>query len=300
MTTSAKIIADSISPTGIRLTTMEVVLHRFVLAEFNTHRKLSRNSASSRAIPIEKQLARVLDEPAWPLAWPAEQPGMQGGDDLDGQNLVDAMELFRDVFKFTTGSIQNYLDDHPSKDSRLHKSLINRLLEPFMWHTIVVTSTEWMNFFHQRSSVYSPLAQPEIAVAADAMLACYQKSNPSPLNYGDWHLPYIQDGDREWAAQHADGNILLKRVSAARCARTSYLTQNGVRDQEEDLRLHDRLISAKPLHASPMEHQATPATPDDIFGNLVLGNLDGWHQYRHQIELEMQESSNTEVEYDGK
>ena len=53
---SAEIIADTYCEfTDERVTTMEVTMHRFVLAEFNTHRVFSRNSASSRAIPVRKQ-----------------------------------------------------------------------------------------------------------------------------------------------------------------------------------------------------------------------------------------------------
>lgn len=81
---SAKIIADSISPDGVRLTTMEVVMHRFVLAEFNTHRVFSRNSASSRAIPYDKIRSRVLNDVAFPVEWASEQRGMQGGIALGG------------------------------------------------------------------------------------------------------------------------------------------------------------------------------------------------------------------------
>lgn len=273
-------------------------MHRFVLAEFNTHRVFSRNSASSRAIPVEKQLARLLESPAMPLSWPVEQPGMQGGSNLEDQYLIDAQELFSDAHGAITELIQAYLLAHPEKASRLHKSLINRLMEPWMWHRVVVTSTEWQGFWEQRSSVYSPLAQPEIAAAADLMLAAYNESVPTELDYGQWHLPYILDSDRDWACDFSlalamEGNggdtsatplSLLREVSSARCARTSYDTQDGTRDQEEDLRLHGRLISARPLHASPMEHQATPATADEITRGLVKGNLHGFHQYRAQVE----------------
>lgn len=306
MPSYAKIIADSISPLGYRVTTMEVRMHRFVLAEFNTHRVFSRNSASSRAIPVEKQLARLLEEPAFPLKWNCEQPGMQGGSDLEGIDLELATELFEDVYRYTTDRIQEYLDTvallwptltaKERKAHTLHKGLINRLMEPFMWHTVVVTSTEWEGFWHQRASSRSPLAQPEIAAAADLMLAAYEASVPKQLAFGEWHLPYVTDEDWVWAeayvADHdpsdelwqASAVLLLRQVSSACCARTSYLTQDGVRDREEDLRLHSRLVSARPLHASPMEHPATPASQSDIDKGIVLGNLRGFNQYRHLAE----------------
>ena len=287
--TSAKIIADSISHFGVRLTTFEVVMHRFVLAEFNTHRQFSRNSASSRAIPVEKQLAKVVENPAWPIEWASEQPGMQGGSELDGDALADATQLFVDLHEHTTVEIERYLAAHPDKADRLHKSLLNRLLEPFMWHTVVVTSTEWQNFFNQRASEFSPLAQPEIRLAADMMLQAYRDSEPVEVEAGQWHLPYITQADWDDIAlmdlSDLDAIQVLKKVSVARCARVSYLTHDGRRDLEEDVTLYERLISARPMHASPLEHVATPATRGEIEEGNVLGNFFGWHQLRHEIQI---------------
>src|SRR3954452_24195130 len=87
----AKVLADSVSPAGQRLTTLEATFPRFVLAEFNTHRVFSRNSASSRAIPVAKQLRRVLDDPYVPIEFGSNKPGMQAGPALAGANR-DAAE----------------------------------------------------------------------------------------------------------------------------------------------------------------------------------------------------------------
>jgi len=290
MVPDAKVIKDSIGPYGQRLTTMEVTFHRFVLAEFNTHRVFSRNSASSRAIPVERQLERVLQDPAWPLAWPREQRGMQGGGGLEGDDLLDAKDLFYDVWDETTKLVQQYIADHPDKSSRLHKSLINRLLEPFMWHTVIVSATEWQGFWDQR---VSPLAQPEIHAPAELMLAAYESSVPDELGFDDWHLPYIEQQDYQaavdlidhvpysWERQEHDDQVIdiVKRVSVARSARVSFLNHDGTRDLIKDIELFDKLVSAKPLHASPLEHVARPtsfcSTP---------GNFEGWLQWRHEIE----------------
>lgn len=266
-------------------------MHRFVLAEFNTHRVFSRNSASSRAIPVEKQLDRVAADPAWPLVWTSEQPGMQGGTELVGSDLLDARQLFLDVHTATTRRIEEYLEDlkqrYPERSDRdphtLHKSLLNRLIEPFMWHTVVVTSTEWSNFFHQRASEFSPLAQPEIQATADAMLDAMRTSTPQELDFGQWHLPYIDQTDWDHPSLAGVSRTILKQVSVARCARVSYLTHDGKRDYEKDLDLFQRLISADPMHASPLEHVATPATEGEISEGNVSGNFYGWHQYRHSI-----------------
>lgn len=278
MSPSAKIICDSVSPAGDRLTTMEVVMHRFVLAEFNTHRVFSRNSASSRAIPVEKQLLRAAENPAFPLVWAAEQRGMQGGDELEAVQLEYAQELFGRVHAFTIDIIKQYLQYHDERDMpRLHKSLINRLLEPFQWHTVIVSSTEWDNFFAQRCS---PLAQPEIRTVAELMREAYVASQPQTLQLGEWHLPYIDEADEELTEQQK------QFVSAARCARVSYLTHDGTRDWAQDVELFSRLIRARPGHWSPLEHVATPAMPD---GFRTPGNFKGWAQLRHQFEPQGQQ-----------
>lgn len=290
----AKIILDSLY-NGQRVTTMEVVMHRFVLAEFNTHRMFSRNSASSRAIPVTKQIERVRDDPAYPLVWASEQRGMQGGPELTGLDLNEARWLFQDIRAMTLAKIDEYLADHPLQgaDVRLHKSLLNRLLEPFMWHTVVVTSVEWENFFKQRCS---PLAQPEIRAAAEDMRIAYEASVPNALrNSTEWHAPYIDHATIS-EVLHVFGDRLdiyravICAVSAARCARVSYLTQDGVRDWREDVALYARLVTADPPHWSPLEHVCRPATREERRGGRPgapwltgpLGNFAPWFvQLRH-------------------
>jgi hypothetical protein len=265
---TAKVVLDSISPEGDRLTTLEVRMHRFVLAEFNTHRVFSRNSASSRAIPVEKRIRQLWEDPARPISWPREQSGMQGGEELTGSDLADARLLWSNIEEHVLVEVSRYIETHDPED-RLHKSVLNRLLEPFMWHTVVVTSTEWENFFEQRCS---PLAQPEIRAAADKMSLAMLASTPCPLERMEWHTPYIQ------ADEYEDMDEIDRiKVSVARCARVSYLTQDGVRDIRKDLELFDRLSSADPPHWSPLEHVARPALVTD----KVLGNFRGWHQLRH-------------------
>lgn len=304
--TEAKIIADSISPEGVRLTTMQVTVHRFVLAEMNTHRVLSRNSASSRAIPFRKQVDRLMASPALPVKWASEQKGMQGGDEIP--HTEDAREAWLDAREDVLAQAE-YLHR-----IGVHKSLVNRLLEPWMWHTIICTSTAWENFFEQRTH---EAAQPEIRVAAEMMLAAYEASGPQKLVEGEWHLPYIETED--WEAMREITSLgesmypLAVKISAARCARVSYLTQEGKRDISADLDLYDRLTDRQkdaahahdPIHWSPLEHVATPWLANrqeaDILhyrmadGTLVrvdtdhlpkVGNLLGWRSLRTTVEAE--------------
>lgn len=271
MQTSAKIICDSVYE-GDRITTMEVVMHRFVLAEFNTHRMFSRNSASSRAIPVGKQLERVDNNPAFPISWPKEQPGMQGGEELDSLSFNEARDMYEDIRNYTVNRISEYLLAHVDKNLTLHKSVINRLLEPFMWHTVVVTSTEWDNFFIQRCS---PLAQPEIRAAAELMHTALLESVPEQLNQGQWHLPYILDEEK---AIYKD-QVLIK-ASVARCARVSTLHQDDKADVLKDIELYTKLVTADPPHWSPLEHVAMV---DYLFEGYHKGNFQSsiWSQFRH-------------------
>lgn len=277
MQPSAKVIADS-TWEGDRVTTLEVVMHRFVLAEFNTHRVFSRNSASSRAIPVAKQLNRLIAHPAIPLTFPAEQKGMQGGEPLGEQEQMQAI----DVWHGARDAAMAYA--HQLTELGVHKSVTNRLLEPFMWHTVVVTSVEWENFFHQRCS---PLAQPEIRVAAEAMRDALAGSTPDQLEEGWFHLPYL-DGETiaEVTSMEADSTDVLCSVSAARCARVSYLTQDGRRDYNEDLVLYKRLVSADPGHWSPLEHVCRPPTAAEQ-GSILPGNLTPFVQLRHIVRGEI-------------
>jgi thymidylate synthase ThyX len=285
----AKVIADSIYAGGPRLTSFEVRFNRFVLAEVNTHRTFSRNSASSRAIPLRKQLAKVQSAPAMPVVWPAEQKGMQGGEETD--DLIAAgIPVWR------------HAADEAAKAAALlgkanvHKSVVNRLLEPFLMHTAIITATAYDNFFMLR---LDPLAQPEFRVAAEAMKAAYDASTPVELEMGQWHLPYLREGEE---AEIRKEGFDPRHISSARCARTSYETQGGVRDLTEDVRLYGNLTVNG--HASPLEHVATPSPENshqveiqafdldvmDVVGTKVVtlpkyGNLLGYHQHRFDVEV---------------
>ena len=261
---NATVIADSVSPAGVRLTTIEVTLHRFVLAELNTHRVFSRNSASSRAIPVRKQLARVLQDPAVPIEFGANQRGMQAGEPLTGADHDEALAAWLQARDRAVAAVEQL------QDLGVHKQVTNRLLEPFMWHTVIVTATEWEGFWEQRCS---PLAQPEIRVAAEAMRAARDASTPAEVGIDQWHTPYLRDDDGDLDPETA------RQVSAARCARVSYLTHDGRRDIDKDLELYERLVTARPPHWSPLEHVATPAEA----GRTTLGNLRGWRQLRHAV-----------------
>lgn len=260
---NARVIADSITMEGDRITTMEVTLHRFMLPELNTHRAFSRNSASSRAIPANKMVTRVRNDPAMPITWSTEKPGMSGGVALD----VNVSRIASVVWQEACDDAL----DHADTLMRLgvHKSIINRLLEPFSWHTVIITATEWNNFFTQRCH---EAAQPEIREAAEAMRTALELSIPNDVAYGNWHLPYLQDDELNLPT---NTQLLL---CAARCARVSYLTHDGQRDQDKDWDLAQKLLKADPPHASPFEHIAMAT-----YGQHA--NFKGWCSYRKVLDI---------------
>ena len=261
----AKVILDSISPIGSRLTTIEVKHHRFIIQELLTHRVFSRNSSSSRAIPVSRYIESVREDPAIPIQWGTKQRGMQAGPPLENGAAKSAELQWR-------RALENALDAASILDQMgVHKQITNRLLDPFAWNTMIISSTEWENFFRLRCS---PLAQPEIEAVAQCIRLVYEASVPQELDYGEWHTPLIQP-DEEFSLQDR------KKVSVARCGRVSYLTHAGVRDPDEDLAMFRRLQSAEPPHDSPMEHVATPATPGEIEAHNVKGNFGTFHQLRH-------------------
>jgi thymidylate synthase ThyX len=257
---AAKILADSLSPDGVPLTTFEVTMPRIVLAEFNTHRMFSRNSASSRAIPVKKMIEMVMENPYIPSSWGKNQKGMQADEVLDAKEQEKAEQVWlwaRDAAVERAQQLRNI---------GTHKQLTNRLLEPFMWHTVIVTATEWDNFFHLRNNAQ---AHPDIQIIAKMMQELYEQREPRKLDYGQWHLPLIDpDTDVAVCRTMRAGRTLeecreaLCKISIARCARVSYLTHDGKRDLQADLDLHDRLLESG--HLSPFEHVARPMTEADV------------------------------------
>ena len=295
MSYASKILADSISPRGDRLTTFEVTFPRMVLPEFNTHRVFSRNSASSRAIPVIKQLRFVLEDPFVPSDFGENQPGMQASQNLSGDKEAAARGQW---LKARDDAVDNVISLLTSKDFgppgggvqarfealaealeskqtspewlNVHKQLTNRLLEPFMWHTVIVTATEWDNFWHLRTHAD---AQPEIREIACRMKEQLESAVPAERSEEEWHLPLTDDLGPDVPIEKA------LRISVGRCARVSYLTHAGTRDYEADVTLHDRLLESG--HLSPFEHQALPVPADR--GDAWCGNFKGWCAYRKSI-----------------
>jgi thymidylate synthase ThyX len=259
---SARVLLDSVAPNGVRLTTLEVTFPRFVLSEFNTHRLFSRNSASSRAIPTSKLLERLEADPAVPLEWGRNKAGMSASETLVGDEAEEAKRIWLHARDDAVAHARQLLE------LKVHKQELNRILEPFLWHTVIVTASEWDNFFELRCS---PNAQPEIRAAAVAMREALDASRPRDVALGEWHTPLVQEDERGLDSE------TRKRISAARCARVSYLTHDGKREISKDLELYERLRADR--HLSPFEHVATPAEDGEFHANFR-----GWLQMRREID----------------
>lgn len=268
MPIKAEIICDSLSPTGDRITTFKLRFHRFILPEFNTHRQFSRNAASSRAIPVKKMMEAIKFDPAIPVKWGKNQPGMASNEELSSAEQERCLQAWLTARDNALATVSGLLESVP-----LHKQVANRLLEPFMWTEVIMTATghpsQLENFFKLRRDGDNP--QPEMKALADAMKAAYDTSSPVKLGFGDWHLPMVDEKDLINFGT-ADS---IKR-SVARCARVSYLNHDGTSsDIQKDIQLYETLKNSG--HLSPFEHQAKPHSG-------WWANFYGWKQLRYAIE----------------
>jgi thymidylate synthase ThyX len=258
---TSTVVADSIAPSGRRLTTMVCRYPRFIHSEVMTHRVFSRNAASSRAIPVSKMLDQVRAKPAMPVWWGKNQPGMQAREELATSEKLLAANIWLDA--------RDAAIEHAQKLVELgaHKQIVNRILEPWMEMTLIITATEWDNYFNLRTH---PDAQPEIQALALSMQKARDDSFPEVLQPGDWHVPFV--------ALRTQSLETRLKCSVARCARVSYKNHDGSDpDAEKDIKLHDGLLASG--HMSPFEHQAQ-AMED---GSQWWGNFAGWMQYRKTL-----------------
>lgn len=297
MTVTAKIILDSISPEGIRLPTLHCRYPRLIHSELMTHRVLSRNGRSSRAVPV----ATLLKEEPYIPHFLKNKPGMQATEEMSPADLEAAQLLWEGLALHTQNVVKSL------HDLGVHKQWANRPLEWFGYIDVLISSTDWNNFFALRDEGG---AQPEIEQLAIAIKKALAESTPRQLKPGQWHMPYVKEDDRLTIADyiyHNDINDIdgkgdlpledmiteiLKKVSTARCARLSYAPFDGNGNVDKELERFEKLMVSRPVHASPAEHIATPDEWLDFGGGEVPpdwsfpsqhGNFCGWRQFRKMI-----------------
>jgi len=274
----AEIIADSLNEFGQRITTFILDFPRIILSEFNTHRMISRNSASSRAIPFKTMLERVRNEPFIPIRWMKEHKGMQGSEYLD-----DIVSKQAEIEWLSARDAACSAAYQLSEASGVTKQICNRILEPYLYHRCICTGSEWENFFALRAEDGAEIHIQELAYK---MLEKYNGSHPKHLKAGEWHIPFGDKMDMNrimssvskvisltnpWDKRMRD---MMVQIATARCARVSYLNFEGKDDYEADIKLHDMLL--KSGHMSPFEHCARAMSKEE-YGNYVNGlGYDDW------------------------
>lgn len=277
MTISAQKILHSVTLASKEVKTVLARYPRFIHAEVMTHRVFSRNASSSRAIPVLRLLADILRDPAMPIHWGKNQPGMQANEELGPVAKFFMRTLW------LTGMYVMVAIAYLAHQLGAHKQIVNRLVEPWSHINVLITSSEWENFFELRDH---PDAQPEIKALAQAIKAAFADSIPEILLVGEWHLPFVTNVEK--VSLTVRQRIM---VSVARCARTSYLTFEGTKPiLTKDLALYAKLVGSKPLHASPAEHQVASASNDNdttYSGNLAPGLI----QFRKILEEEMRSAA---------
>ena len=291
---TAKVVCDSISPDGVRITTLEIEYPRFIHGEFMTHRSLSKNSSSSRAIPIQKMLDQIESNMAVPIYWGKNKSGMQATEEVCSTIQKYACERWGYAYL----DVKHYVEQ--LVDGDLHKQVPNRLTEPFQMMKVVITGTDFDNFFNLR---IHPDAQPEICMLAYKIYKAMGESEPVKLKVRDWHLPYVNigwNGRGDTTYFNEDFDVIdledAIKISASCCAQVSY--RNTDMSLEKADKIFNMLIKSDVLHASCFEHLATPIrnqeglingwdfgiTHQNKQGQLFSGNLRGWISYRQQLQ----------------
>lgn len=321
---SVKVVCDSVSEQGIRLTTMLVDYPRIVHAEQLKHRMFSTSAASSRAIPFAKMQGQLTGKP---VRFGSAQAGMQDGgahteliQTHDGYGVIKCSP--EDYWDYASGVASGISEAF--KNAGYSKQIYNRITEPFQTMRVLITATEWDNFWWLRNDA---AADPTLHETARIMKEAYDESKPQLLKAGEYHLPFVdqirdkkgiqafyiraEEPKTEDSVGIATPLTLEEAitVSCARCAAQSF--RNTDYDLEKSKQVYDRLVDGDKVHAGALEHVASPMQkPSDRLhdktvnwsrysvtwqdgvshvdrdGQLWSGNLRGWVQHRKTVEGE--------------
>lgn len=291
---TAKVVCDSISESGIRITSLEVEAPRIILAEINTHNAISKNCSSTRAITLSKAIEQIETNGFEPLYWGEKKSGMSADAEL---GLFEQTASLSQWYMAKLDMIDRVkeLDRH-----KVHKQISGRLLEPFQMVKQVLTATDWDNFFNLR---IHPTAQPEILMLAYKIYKAIEESKPTTLRHGEWHLPYVEisqdqynientyyytwfidESESETNGYQYEQVLTLEeaiKTSASCCAQVSY--RNTDSSLEKADKIFDMLIKSDVLHASCFEHLATPIQNEIEIENsdyMTVGFINKVSDYR--------------------
>lgn len=295
-----EVLADSINSEHDRLTSFHAHYPRIVLAELNTHRIISKNSSSSRAVPTNKELNLVNQSPFIPSFWGKNQAGMQAKELLSEEESKQCELIWNQIIKYVTGKVKLF------NKIGLHKQIANRWLETAQYMNTVLTATDWDNFLSLRNH---DDAEPHLHELAKCIKIALEISKPQLLNPGEWHLPFVRtirnsEGKLEY---YIDNNKIQledgKKISASCCAQISYRKSDTSLEKAIDLfnKFNFELKNDNPPHYSPTQHQGTPVdylllnqehkwqdtigiTHMDRKYNLWSEAFCGWIMYRKELE----------------
>jgi Thymidylate synthase complementing protein len=292
---SVKIIADSVNAfTNSRVTTYELEYPRYIHAEIMTHRLFSRNAQSSRAVPVKSALLHIQTNPVYPIEYGRNKAGMSSVEALNPEEVAQVQNIWKNAAEAAVDASMSL------NDIGLHKQWANRLTEPFATIKVIITATEFDNFFWLRDDVDA--AQPEIVALARTMYEARRDSTPVFLHNGFWHVPYVyweEVGDKQ-VFFDGSGNVISEevalKISASCCAQVSYRKLDD--SLEKALDIYQKLFSGPKPHNSPVEHQAkcvegnvgsyrvweNGITHVDRIGAWWSNNFKGFIQHRALIE----------------
>lgn len=265
-----RVLADSLSPDDVRLTTLECKYPRFIHSEVLRHRVHSHSVESSRAVPTERNIQKLRTEPFVPATFNKRVKGMGVGEEMDEAERKQSELIWRHAAEFA--------GDHAEALSKvgLDKSRANRLMEPFMWVKDIITATEWSNFLALRCPPGNSVdldfpAQPEFQQFALLVRQALQISQPKELEYGWWHLPGATGLELHKLNNARKGRYVggaeayvndLKRACPRRLAKISFDNLDKVEDIEISIAKTGELVSFG--HFSPTEHVARPMHGTDL------------------------------------
>lgn len=310
----ATVIAHSKSSvTGKEIITFELEFPRIILAEFNTHNALSKNASSSRAIPVLTMLKQVNENPAYPVRFGAANAGMQ---DKGAHDALVSYEWFTDDGEVTHDEAWRRAAWYAAQWAEaFHKAgyakqICNRLIEPFQMMKVVMTATELNNFFWLRDH---DAADPTIAQLARVIKAAYDASKPTVLQPGEWHVPYYNTGF--WIPHHTTEDGVVRDVfgndldhalviSASCCAQVSYRKLDDTIEKARGVVARLNLKGEEPdqpVHASPLEHQATPIseTRSEVVNDYGDGDRYYFGQNVNQLDPSTWQEGITHMDRDG-
>lgn len=290
----AEVICHSINQFEVELVTFVLEYPRFIHDQLLTHRVFSRNTSSSRAVPVKAMIENVKADPVFPTFWGKNKEGMSASEELTADYKNSAVQVWEKAMRYAIARAEDLLA------LGVHKQIVNRLLDPFQFVKVIVTTTDLVNWFSLRNHKD---AQPEILYLANLMLAAYKKSKPFKIFDGEWHLPFINRvREKDSLIYSIEGNKDLSReealkISVSLCAQISFRKEDLSIEKAD--KICNKLSGSDPKHMSPYEHQGTPISKKDYKDvpsgkhnkkELLLnppnysGNFKTYYQYRKFIE----------------